>query len=419
MRQLTHSVFARPCLWLFMTASLAACDSQSGPAAMDAGMMARPDAARGGADGAMSLTDAASETADAALDAATDSRVEPVADAGMSEGPDAAFDGSLVDAEIEPAACADTCARVAECLIEVCEGYGPNARRQLESRCEDRCTPTIARALAPLSCNEMAQTLGEQFPQVAADCGASEPSDGVHALYIGHSFGRAFAERMPVWTQNAGVVGHTQDVVFRGGSNGAPQALWDNQGARAEIQGILDGGDVDVLIMICCSASFLMNGSDPAIRLWMDYALERNPNTRFALALPWPDFPADYASAVDYAALWLGGQAIWHVLIDQLREAYPGVDISCIPHGRAALELRTLFEAGNLPDVDAMTSGNGDAIFRDRKGHADDILLDLGSLVWVGALYEVDLTGYPLVVDYETDLIDIAEMIIAEDDHIR
>jgi flagellar biosynthesis regulator FlaF len=66
-----------------------------------------------------------------------------------------------------------------------------------------------------------------------------------------------------------------------------------------------------------------------------------------------------------------------------------------------------------------MTSGNGDAIFADRKGHADRSLLDLGSLVWVGALYDVDLTDYPLGIEYEADLISIAETILGEDDHIR
>lgn len=105
--------------------------------------------------------------------------------------------------------------------------------------------------------------------------------------------------------------------------------------------------------------------------------------------------------------------------IDQLRETYPGVEISCLPHGRGALELRHLFEAGELSDVDQMTSGDGDAIFTDPKGHADEILRDLGTLIWLGSIYDVDLTDHPVGDEYEADLIGIAQTVIAEDDHIR
>ena len=99
----------------------------------------------------------------------------------------------------------------------------------------------------------------------------------------------------------------------------------------------------------------------------MDYALEQNPNTRFVLALPWPDFPEDYETAEVYAELWNGGRTLWGILIDQLRADYPGVSVTSLPHGRAALELRALFEAGELNDVASMTRDGGPGIFTDRK----------------------------------------------------
>ena len=43
---------------------------------------------------------------------------------------------------------------------------------------------------------------------------------------------------------------------------------------------------VDLLVMICCSQGWIETAEAPGIINWMDYALERNPNTRFALAMP-------------------------------------------------------------------------------------------------------------------------------------
>ena len=72
-----------------------------------------------------------------------------------------------------------------------------------------------------------------------------------------------------------------------GGASGAPLALWQNNAKRTEIQGILDDGDTDVMIMICCSENFFDTGVDEGVINWMDYALARNPSTRFAMAVPW------------------------------------------------------------------------------------------------------------------------------------
>ena len=34
---------------------------------------------------------------------------------------------------------------------------------------------------------------------------------------------------------------------------------------------------------------------------WIDYALSVNPDTDFALALPWPDYPEDYENNEAYS----------------------------------------------------------------------------------------------------------------------
>lgn len=252
------------------------------------------------------------------------------------------------------------------------------------------------------------------------DSAPSAGTDPIHALYIGHSFGRPFAEALTDVAADGGIAGHTQDIVMRGGENGAPQALWDDAAVRDEILDTLAGGDIDLLVMICCSLSFLDDQTDPAIRLWMDEALAANPDTRIVLALPWPDYPErDYDDADSYAAVWNDGHDAWHALIDGLRDDYPGTSITCLPHGRAALELRFLHEDGALPDIDQLTGPSADSLFTDVKGHAGQILLDVGTLVWLGSLYDVGLADHPLAEGYETDIAVMADEIVGEDDHVR
>ncbi|MFT6400277.1 MAG: hypothetical protein ACJAYU_005048 [Bradymonadia bacterium] len=405
---------------------LAACGNDAGVvrAQPDAGADSRPDVT---VDAVSDAESDANSDLDSGADWDADSNADGVGeDAGEDSdivldprdgGPDVVPD-SREDPDAEPPTCEEACVQVVDCLIDLCDGFEEGERRQLSNVCAEQCTPDRAEQLSSQTCEENVEVARDANPAAAAACEEPEPVDGLNALYIGHSFGRPFADRLPDVASSVGVA-HSQEVVMRGGERGAPQALWDDLEARAEAQGLLDEGDVDVLIMICCSESFLEDGSDAAIPLWIDYALAQNPSTRFVLALPWPDFPEEYANGTEYAELWHGGHEVWHDLIDSLRASYPGVEISCLPHGRAALELRHLFEAGDLSDVDTMTSSDGAAIFRDRKGHADEILLDLGSLIWLGSIYDVDISTHPLGEEYELDLIGIAETILAEDDHIR
>lgn len=129
--------------------------------------------------------------------------------------------------------------------------------------------------------------------------------------------------------------------------------------------------------------------------------------------MPWATNP-ESTSAATYASDWLLGHSTgWHDLIDALRALYPGVEIYCIPYGQSALELRLLFEAGNLDDdVDFLVSATGDAIYADSFGHADDILIDLGRLVWLNAIYDVDLLTYTWDPGYTADLKGIAQSIM-------
>ncbi|MEM8563576.1 MAG: hypothetical protein AAGF57_15150 [Pseudomonadota bacterium] len=233
-------------------------------------------------------------------------------------------------------------------------------------------------------------------------------STGFNALFIGHSFFRPFAEGMPEHAANVGIEQHSQSVVFAGGANGAPEALWNNPAKSAEIKALLDAGDIDLFVMTYHPDYPSFTG----YRLWIDYALEQNPGIRIAFALPWTTFPESYDPAT-YETEWESfrvGQ--WHQGVDRARANYPDTDIFSIPYGRAAIELRNLLASGELDDVEALTSRTGEAIFRDELGHADQILVDLGRLVWLRAIYDIDLLAYDHDPGYQTDLKSIAQQIM-------
>ena len=235
---------------------------------------------------------------------------------------------------------------------------------------------------------------------------AAQLTEGFTSLFIGHSFFGPFANGMPSYAAAAGITGHTQTFVFSGGETGAPQALWENPAKRAQIQAVLDGGDIELFGMT-------YHPTYPSIEgyvNWIDYALAHNPRTRFFVAFPWLPQPADY-DAASYASSWHATHAQWHGLIDTLRALYPGVDIFCLPYGQGAGELRTLQSAGNLPDAPNLIGDKSTSIFIDSLGHPGGILRDLGRLVWISAIYDVDLANFPYGPYYQTDLNGMAQTI--------
>lgn len=251
----------------------------------------------------------------------------------------------------------------------------------------------------------------------ATACG---PSSAPEELFIGHSFFKPFAENMAPLNSAAGLGDIDAEIVFSGGASGAPQALWEDRSQRDEIQGYLDGGNVTLFVMTYEPEY----PSDEGYINWIEYALKNNADTRFVLALPWLDFPEseDYPSASVYAETWHSAHDTeWLRLVNSLRDAYPDNEIVSLPYGQSALELRTLFEADALSDVGALTSDltdtsteNDVGIFVDEKGHPDEILISLGSLVWGSVIYDIEPTADFLQQDYETDLVTIANAIVDE-----
>lgn len=233
---------------------------------------------------------------------------------------------------------------------------------------------------------------------------------GYNSLFIGHSFFVPFANGMPFYTAQAGITDHAQTVVFSGGASGAPQALWEDAAHAAEIKAVLDGGDVELFAMTYAGEYPTTEGYIN----WINYALDKNPNTRIAVAMPWLDFPA-MLTATEYAnSLNLSHDIGWRNFIAELSALYPTTDIFSIPHGLAAVELRLLLDADNLPDIDFLTGDASNSLFVDVKGHAGNMLKALGRLVWLSAIYDVDLEMFSYDPGYATDLKVIAQTIMDE-----
>ncbi len=243
-------------------------------------------------------------------------------------------------------------------------------------------------------------------------CGGPSPGDGFDSLFIGHSFFKPMATEMAVLAPLAGFDAHTQEVVFSGGATGSPEGLWIQDAKRAAIQAELDEGDVDLFGMTYHPTY----GSLTGYVNWIDYALAANPDTIVFVAVPWITNPVSYTAASYAALLDVAYPAIAHPLIDSLRAEYPDTTIFAIPYGLSAGELFTRYADGELDDVTELVGSNGSGVFRDDFGHADHILEDLASLVWLQAIYGVDLATFDAGYEWSIDLNTIASSILAEHD---
>ncbi len=242
-----------------------------------------------------------------------------------------------------------------------------------------------------------------------------EVNAGFTTVLFGHSFFDPMAGNLAGYAHNAGFTDHQTTRFFGGASAGAPMAFWNDDSLRPQIQGELDSGDVDLVGMTYHPAHPTIDG----YRNWVQYALSKNPDTRFFIALPWNTLPTSVSAAqyeIDYHALHA---QITHPFIDTLRAEFPGVDFYCIPYGLSAVELRKLYADGTLTangDVSTLTGDANSAVFIDNSGHPGDILVALSSLLWLEAIYGVDLDTYAYNTGYTTNLKEIAGNIIAAHD---
>ena len=234
--------------------------------------------------------------------------------------------------------------------------------------------------------------------------------EGLEVLYMGHSFGRPFAENMETAADLAGIEGHNQLIVSRGGEKGAPQAMWEDRKVQSKIKAELNTGTVDVLIMICCSKELLNSGVTES---WAEleiaeYALAQNPDTRIGLAMPWVDFPRTFNDSAEHRERTDDGYHAFQAFADQLSADLGGADVFTFYHGAAIYELRDMFEQGALPEIESLIGPRATSIFTDEKGHAGLLAKDTGTLIWLNAIYGIDPLDVNMVDNYDVDIRQVA-----------
>jgi hypothetical protein len=124
---------------------------------------------------------------------------------------------------------------------------------------------------------------------------------------------------------------------------------------------------------------------------WFDLAITYNPNTAFFIAQPWlPGGPE--MESEQYATLNETGTQRTIEIIEQLRVAYPNNNIYFINYGKVVSQMKTEFDAGNLPDIEELVGRGQTSLFSDGvMGHGGPLVHELSALIWINILYATEI----------------------------
>ena len=236
----------------------------------------------------------------------------------------------------------------------------------------------------------------------APDDEKADPPSGVrkgyNGLFMGHSFFWPSANQFKGMITQTSVQGHQQKLVRAGGRGGSPGALWNSKSKREEAQNILDTKKIDLLVMTFFSPQ---DSSVQTYSRWIDYAIDKNPNTTIMIAIPWA--PQLYSASpqrrkLDKAA----GQLIYDTIISALRKKYPDNRILYCPYGYGTYELIDRLEDEKLPGVKHVLNPNRqqrgqsrrkkDQLLNDELGHAGELVTTVATMIWLKTLYDYDLS---------------------------
>ena len=222
---------------------------------------------------------------------------------------------------------------------------------------------------------------------------------GYNGLYMGHSFFWPSVKELKIIMPETNVTGHQQSTVFSGGASGSPGRLWDSRRKRAEGQKILDSKKINLLVMTYYSPE---NSSVEHYSRWFDYALSKNPQTTFMVAIPWAGqlYKMDKKQR---ARSKMGIHRIYQSVIVKLRKKYPKNKILYCPYGVGTYELINQFEAGKLPGVKHIlnlnrqkrvaSKKNNDQLLNDELGHPGKLVISVATLLWLQTIYEYDVSA--------------------------
>lgn len=287
-----------------------------------------------------------------------------------------------------------------------------------------------------MGCSEGASPDGmaPPLPDGGGDAGAV--AQGLNSLYMGHSYFRRQAEAMDEYADIAGIEDHQSISQFWGGVNGSAAAIWENVSApdsRETIQGHLDAGDIQMFGMTIFVELEVteddirhIDNQIQGLKNWIEYASARNPDTIFFVGLPWLGRPLSYVGETgdpqtsgheEYRETILSSEAAVKTMIDELRDTFVDSEIFLLAYGQGSVELRTLYNTGNLPDVDTLVSNNGLlGIHSDNHGHAEQLLTDLNTLIWLQSIYGYNVLEFGKEYTYATDIRQIAHDVASRQD---
>jgi hypothetical protein len=252
---------------------------------------------------------------------------------------------------------------------------------------------------------------------VGAEQGIQDGTEnhGYNCLFMGHSFFAPVANILPMHARRAGLHSHRQVVVAVGGIPGTAGELWKSTQPRVVgAKELIETGRVDVIGLTYHPDG----GSDVAdYGHWVELAVRHNPKTAFLIQAPWAlKRNRNLAEFEEETQKW--HDAVHHV-IDGLRQAYPENRFFCIPQGQWMVELWRLFDAGKIPELTEFVARPGEnrqnALFGDQIGHAGILPLRAGALLWLAAIYNVDLNTYAYDTGTEADLKGLAQRLVQED----
>ena len=251
---------------------------------------------------------------------------------------------------------------------------------------------------------------------VSGEASNEEVIKGLNGLYMGHSFFKPAAYEMLKIIPETNIIDHTSYIVMQGGRGGSPKLLWDNESNRKKGQVYLDTGKVDLLAMTYYSAS---DSSIKDYAKWFDYAISKNPEIQFMIAIPWPRAPHDIAPNILVEADKRTTD-LFESIIQPLRKKYPQNKVLFCPYGLAMYELIDRLKEGKLPGVKyvlnpdeknrAQSKLKKEQLVNDKTGHGGDLITRLSALIWIQTIYGCDLTNVKASRINELPEIDLAQV---------
>ncbi len=239
------------------------------------------------------------------------------------------------------------------------------------------------------------------------------------ALLMGHSF---FA---PVATnvvnkhhKAAGINSETSKIVFVSNKGGHPYSLWKHRGNGSKIKRILDQGKTEILGMTYFPSKRKGDNLDSVIGYenWVAYAIDAgNPLKKVFIAVPWPIGPREKTFKQRSGPIATAGTKTIHGFIDTLRKKFATIEFVVSPYGLGALELERRLTNGKLNgEITDFVGPESKSIYKDPRGHAGPMLITLSELIWLKAVFGVDLRKYNFQHGYATDLNQIATEIVED-----